>query len=78
MMDEKSSKVEYWLKTLKVRANGAPVVLVGTHRDDKRCDKKYREALIKSMRKRFDSRFPFIRDYVCVSCKNGKGTAFFC
>jgi Leucine-rich repeat (LRR) protein len=73
MLDEKASKVEYWLKTLKVRVGDVPVVIVGTHRDDKRCDKKYREQVIRSMKKRFDSRFPFIRGYVSVSCKTGKG-----
>lgn len=75
MLDEKASKVEYWLKTLKLRVGDVPVIIVGTHRDDKRCDKKYREQVVRSMRKRFDSRFPFIKGYVCVSCKTGKGMA---
>jgi hypothetical protein len=73
LMDEKSSKVEYWLKTLKSRARDSLVVIVGTHRDDKRCDKRYREQVIRRMRQRYDARFPFIKDYICVSCKTGKG-----
>jgi hypothetical protein len=72
-MNEKSAKVEYWLKTIKSRARDSLVVIVGTHRDDKRCDKRHREQIIRKMRARYDSRFPFVKDYACVSCKTGKG-----
>jgi Leucine-rich repeat (LRR) protein/serine/threonine protein kinase len=74
LLDERSSKVEYWLKTLRVRADGrCPVVIVGTHVDDRKCDAKYVEATFKSMRRKYSHRFPFVREYVAVSSKTGKG-----
>ena len=74
LLDERSSRVEYWLKTLRVRTDGkSPVVIVGTHADDKRCDSKYVETLFTSMRKKYLNRFPFLREFVAISSKSGKG-----
>ena len=73
LMDERTSRVEYWLKTLRVRTDGkSPVIVVGTHADDKRCDAKHIETIFKSMQKKYSTRFPFVRDYVAISSKTGK------
>jgi Leucine-rich repeat (LRR) protein len=73
LMDVRASRVDYWLKVVKARANGAPCVVVGTHRDDKRCDKKYWTSVLQRLRAKYQARFPFIKDYVAVSCKTEKG-----
>jgi len=74
LLDERTARVEYWLKTLRVRTDGrCPVVVVGTHMDDRKCDSKYVEAIFKSMKRRYSNRFPFVREYVAVSSKTGKG-----
>jgi Leucine-rich repeat (LRR) protein/serine/threonine protein kinase/GTPase SAR1 family protein len=74
LLDQRTSRIEYWLKTLKARTDGkCPVVIVGTHRDDKRCDGKYVDSMFASMRRKYSTRFPFVREYVAVSSKTGRG-----
>jgi hypothetical protein len=74
LVDISASRIEYWLKALKLRAPTAPVVLVGTHLDDKRvADKKVHREILNEMKQKYQSRFPMIRDYCAVSSKNGKG-----
>lgn len=73
LLDERTSRVEYWLKTLRVRTDGrCHVVLVGTHADDKKCDAKHIESVFTSMKKKYSTRFPFVREYVAISSKTGK------
>lgn len=67
------SKIEYWLKTLKTRIGlDHSVIIVGTH-CDKRDESKNSESLFCDMQRKFGTRFPFIKDYIAVSCKTGKG-----
>lgn len=74
LVDISASRLEYWLKALKLRASTAPVVLVGTHLDDKRVsDKKVHREILNEMKRKYQSRFPMIKDYFAVSSKNGKG-----
>lgn len=76
LLDERTSRVEYWLKTLRVRTDGkCSVVVVGTHADDKKCDAKHIETVFNSMKKKYSSRFPMVREYVAISSKTGKNLA---
>lgn len=73
LLDERTSRVEYWLKTLRVRTDGkCSVIVVGTHADDKKCDAKHIETVFNSMKKKYSSRFPMVREYVAISSKTGK------
>ena len=73
LADVTASRVEYWLEMVKVRAgSSSPTILVGTHKDDKKCDKKYVADVLAEMKKKYN-RFSFLRGIVAVSCKTGSG-----
>lgn len=46
---ESQSYIEHWLHTVWRRAKDAPVILVGTHSDDKRCTPDYVENVFRSI-----------------------------
>lgn len=41
LLDRNFSKTEYWLNSIHTRARGSPIILVGTHVDDKECTHEY-------------------------------------
>jgi len=78
LTDVKGSRIEYWLKAIKQRAGvgvGAPAcLLVGTHRDDKRvADERVWTDSLTKLKQKYQSKFPFIKGYFAISCKNFKG-----
>jgi Leucine-rich repeat (LRR) protein/GTPase SAR1 family protein len=73
MVDEQSSRVEYWLNTVQSRAANPTVILVGTHLDDKRCTSTFIAELQSSFEERYKKRFPCIKAVTFVSCHTSKG-----
>lgn len=74
MVDLVSSKVEYWLEMVKIRSGKtAKAILVGTHKDDKKCDKTYIADLIKKLKRKYGQRFPFLKTIIALSTKTGSG-----
>jgi len=69
------SKIEYWLNSVHTRARGSPILLVGTHLDDKRCTNEYVQNFIQDIKRRYMKRFrdnlgvPSIQEVIAVSCK---------
>jgi serine/threonine protein kinase/GTPase SAR1 family protein len=43
-------RIEYWLQSVQVRAPDAPIIVVGTHADDKRCTPDYVHAVFERLR----------------------------
>jgi hypothetical protein len=52
---------------------GAPVILVGTHLDAKKCTKKYLDHLYANLLQKFSGQFKNIRFFFALSCATGKG-----
>jgi hypothetical protein len=69
------SKIEYWLNSVHTRARGSPILLVGTHLDDKRCTNEYVQNYIQDIKRRYMKRFrdslgvPSIQEVIAVSCR---------
>eukprot|EP01098_Paradermamoeba_levis_P004984 TRINITY_DN2117_c0_g1_i4.p1 TRINITY_DN2117_c0_g1~~TRINITY_DN2117_c0_g1_i4.p1 ORF type:complete len:1636 (+),score=493.61 TRINITY_DN2117_c0_g1_i4:118-5025(+) len=61
------SRVEYWLQSISTRGKGAPVILVGTHADDKSCTPEFVEELWNSLKKKY-ARFE-VKHFFAVSGK---------
>eukprot|EP01103_Thecamoeba_quadrilineata_P016060 TRINITY_DN5267_c0_g2_i1.p1 TRINITY_DN5267_c0_g2~~TRINITY_DN5267_c0_g2_i1.p1 ORF type:complete len:1706 (+),score=349.49 TRINITY_DN5267_c0_g2_i1:81-5198(+) len=72
LVDEGSAKLENWLNTIQARGNG-PVLLVGTHLDDKRCTPAYVSSMIQRIHEKFKRRFVNLKGVVALSCASGKG-----
>jgi len=72
LQDEEYSRVEYWLNTVTVRAKTAPVILVGTHLDDKKCNKKYVESYFESLLSKYQKKFPNLSFHIAISTSTGK------
>eukprot|EP01094_Clydonella_sp_ATCC50884_P021946 TRINITY_DN493_c0_g3_i1.p1 TRINITY_DN493_c0_g3~~TRINITY_DN493_c0_g3_i1.p1 ORF type:complete len:2040 (-),score=911.87 TRINITY_DN493_c0_g3_i1:136-6255(-) len=70
---EEDSRVEYWLKSIDTRAPNAPIIIVGTHLDDKVCTPEYVESLMETIETKYMKRFPNIQTVLPVSCSNKKG-----
>ena len=51
LLDRDLSKVEYWLNSVHTRARGSPILLVGTHVDDKACTEEYVDEYIDRLMK---------------------------
>eukprot|EP01117_Protostelium_nocturnum_P004285 TRINITY_DN1566_c0_g1_i1.p1 TRINITY_DN1566_c0_g1~~TRINITY_DN1566_c0_g1_i1.p1 ORF type:complete len:1485 (+),score=528.53 TRINITY_DN1566_c0_g1_i1:71-4525(+) len=67
-----SSRLEYWLQSIKARAPKAPIVIVGTHVDNPKCTDEYLEELQEKINNEYFSRFNNIK-FVCeVDAKKGK------
>ncbi len=71
--EEEGSRIEYWLQSIHTRARGAPVILVGTHLDAKKCTKKYLDHLYANLLQKFSGQFKNIRFFFALSCATGKG-----
>lgn len=66
--------VEYWLQCINARAARAPVIVIGTHADDKHCTKEYIDSVWKVLCERYNKRnFPDIVDWLAISSKSGRG-----
>lgn len=72
-VNEESTKIEYWLQVIKAKAQSAPVLIVGTHLDDKSCTPLYLETVFNILKKKYSARFDNIVGYFAVSTKNLKG-----
>ncbi|KAL6056556.1 Pleckstrin y domain, variant 2 [Balamuthia mandrillaris] len=73
-------KLEYWLRLLEMRSFASPIIVVGTHYDDKLKKSSGKKESNKEVGKIFErihdtlgSRFSKIMGYVAVSSKTNKG-----
>jgi GTPase SAR1 family protein len=69
---EYQSYIEHWLHSIHIKAKEAPVILVGTHADDKRCTKDYIEATFRSILQRTNAEtlFPNLKFLYDVDTSN--------
>jgi small GTP-binding protein len=65
-------KVDYWLQSIQNRAPTAPIILVGTHCDSKKCNKDLLLDIEHRVNTVFRPHFPSIRTFISVSCKSKK------
>ena len=49
LLDRDLPKVEYWINSIHTRARGSPIILVGTHLDDKEATAEYVESYIDTL-----------------------------
>lgn len=74
--DPSNSRIEFWLQSIVARAGSkVPVLLVGTHSDDKqfREDDDALVAKLESVAEEYSKRFPSIKLITAVSCADGAG-----
>ena len=77
MMDPESedSRIEQWLELITRKIDDqVPIVVVGTHLDDKACNGKHRKAFWNRVKANIGSRFPNILGYEAISAKFNKKT----
>lgn len=71
-----NTKLEYWLRTIDVRAKNSVVFLVGTHSDDKRLTSSQTENIINNLKEKFCTEFKNIVGIHIVSCTTMKGIRY--
>jgi hypothetical protein len=64
--DEEYSRVEFWLQSIQTRAKKAPIIILGTHADDKLCTPEYIETALNKVKDKYQQRFPDIRAYIAA------------
>ncbi len=70
---EEESQIEYWLQSINARTSNAPVVLVGTHADDKMCTKEYIDHYFNNIYAKYGNRFKsHILGSFAISNETGK------
>ena len=77
MMDGESedARIEQWLELITRKVNDqVPIIIVGTHLDDKACKAKHRKAFWTRIKDNFGSKFPNIVAYEAISAKFNKKT----
>jgi hypothetical protein len=72
-LDRSIRKLDYWLQLANCRSGNAPVLLVGTNLDHKRCSKEYLEAIRSGLATRYASRYNNIKGFFATSGKSRKG-----
>jgi len=71
---EEESQIEYWLQSINARTEDAPVLLVGTHAEDKTCSKEYQDRYFNSIYQKYGSRFKSqIFGHFAISNETQKG-----
>ena len=72
---ESQSYIEHYLHTVWRRAKDAPVILVGTHSDDKRCSSDYIENVFRSVLSRINAvdLYPNLKQVYDVDTSNPNG-----
>eukprot|EP01114_Cavostelium_apophysatum_P022155 TRINITY_DN7922_c0_g2_i4.p1 TRINITY_DN7922_c0_g2~~TRINITY_DN7922_c0_g2_i4.p1 ORF type:complete len:1489 (-),score=439.35 TRINITY_DN7922_c0_g2_i4:127-4593(-) len=65
---EEESRVEFWLQSINARAPNAPILILGTHADDKKCTGTpgYVEEQLQSLRDKYMKRFKNIAQVVAA------------
>lgn len=71
--DEKNSRVSYWLNTVRTHAPNAPVILVGTHLDERKEDKAVIAEEVLKIEKKYRKVHKNIQGAFAVSTQTGKG-----
>jgi len=72
LVDLGESRIEYWLQSVQARGRGAPVILVGTHFDDKRCTDEYMSDTYAYLKRKYLNRHPNIVTLLSVSTRTGR------
>ncbi|PRP80501.1 hypothetical protein PROFUN_11723 [Planoprotostelium fungivorum] len=63
---EDDSRLEFWLYSIKVRSPNVPVIIVGTHADDKKCTQDYMTEVLTNIHDKFSPLFKNIVEYISV------------
>jgi Protein tyrosine and serine/threonine kinase/C-terminal of Roc, COR, domain len=72
LVDLGESRIEYWLQSVQARGRGAPVILVGTHFDDKRCTDEYMSETYAYLKRKYLNRHSNIVTLLSVSTRTGR------
>lgn len=75
--DDETSRIEYWLNSISVRAQDAPILVVGTHLDHKKATKDLLSKRENDILKKWAPQFTNIRSYVPLSTLTGKNVDLF-
>ena len=80
LLDRNMSKIEYWMNSIHTRAKGSPMILIGTHIDDKACTQEYinnyvelLQSTIKPQRFKNNAGNMSVKGIYTVSCKKRIG-----
>eukprot|EP01117_Protostelium_nocturnum_P011694 TRINITY_DN4256_c3_g1_i11.p1 TRINITY_DN4256_c3_g1~~TRINITY_DN4256_c3_g1_i11.p1 ORF type:complete len:1743 (-),score=580.06 TRINITY_DN4256_c3_g1_i11:39-5267(-) len=63
---EEESRVEFWLWTISTKSPQSPLIIVGTHADDKKCTQEYMSSVLQAMKDKYQKRFRNIVDYFAL------------
>ncbi|KAL6057314.1 Myotubularin-like phosphatase domain [Balamuthia mandrillaris] len=66
-------KIDYWLASIHSKTKASPVLVVGTHRDAKKCTKEYVKEMFGALAGSYQDKYPGIKGYFAVSCRTKKG-----
>ena len=75
MMDPESEDdvIEHWLELITRKVgNQSPIIIVGTHLDDKACGAKYRKTFWARIKSKVSNRFPSVVSYEVVGARHNK------
>lgn len=65
--EEETTKIDYWLQSIRSRTQNAPVILVGTHADE--VSKAYMEEIQEYITQKYLRLFNNVKHFIGVSCK---------
>eukprot|EP00005_Dracoamoeba_jomungandri_P014137 CAMPEP_0174277974 /NCGR_PEP_ID=MMETSP0439-20130205/61221_1 /TAXON_ID=0 /ORGANISM="Stereomyxa ramosa, Strain Chinc5" /LENGTH=1598 /DNA_ID=CAMNT_0015370339 /DNA_START=1040 /DNA_END=5837 /DNA_ORIENTATION=- len=66
-------RVDYWLASINSKTKKCPVIIVGTHRDDKRCSKERIKMIFSTLQSSYSGLYNNIQAYFAVSNRTRKG-----
>eukprot|EP01102_Stenamoeba_stenopodia_P019499 TRINITY_DN737_c0_g3_i1.p1 TRINITY_DN737_c0_g3~~TRINITY_DN737_c0_g3_i1.p1 ORF type:complete len:1258 (+),score=266.02 TRINITY_DN737_c0_g3_i1:243-4016(+) len=69
--EETINRMEYWIKTIKDIANKAPILIVGTHADAKKCTKEHISSMFASVKQKYS--FVKFFDFIAIGIVKGIG-----
>ena len=54
---EETNQIEYWLQSINSRTENSPIIMVGTHAEDKRCTQEYIKLYFEKIMEKYGQRF---------------------
>eukprot|EP01087_Luapelamoeba_hula_P024976 TRINITY_DN9696_c0_g1_i1.p1 TRINITY_DN9696_c0_g1~~TRINITY_DN9696_c0_g1_i1.p1 ORF type:complete len:1325 (+),score=299.28 TRINITY_DN9696_c0_g1_i1:269-4243(+) len=66
LLPEETNQIEYWLQSINSRIEDAPIFMVGTHADDRRCTVEYVTHYFNTLKEKYRNRFRIL-NYFAIS-----------